>query len=157
MVDRCWLCSHCSKPFQDEEDAVECEKKHEEYAEAQKKLMKENEKMRFPMHVKIKGSGFDELGGMVDFDLPKGCDLIILMGNKGGGYVPYNCLLPHQVYVSDLREDFDKHGFEVISLVGINSKDPFQIAFKDDYGFQRWSKSGDKYQKDVQSVQGKAA
>lgn len=79
-------------------------------------------------------------GGRLDFEVPKDCDLIILMGNKGGGYVPYRCLLPHQVYLDDIKEAFEKWFFEVIYVVPISSKAPFQIAYHGEYGKQRWEK-----------------
>ena len=78
------------------------------------------------------------LGGMLDFKVPKNCDLIILCGNNGDGYIPYRCLLPHQVYLSDIRETFEEEGFEVIYVVPVNSKLPFAIAFNGEYGEQRW-------------------
>lgn len=80
------------------------------------------------------------LGGHVDFDVPADCDLVILMGNKGGGYVPYRCLLPHQIYMDDLKADFEKHFFEVIYVLPVSSKAPFQIAYSGTYGKQRWAK-----------------
>lgn len=95
--------------------------------------------------VEIRKSIFDKtedkplaLGGRLDFEVPKDCDLIILMGNKGGGYVPYSCLLPHQVYMDDIKNTFEEKGFEVIYVVPIKSSDPFHIAFNGDYGKQRW-------------------
>lgn len=87
---------------------------------------------------KIEKSSFDEDGGMFNFEIPKDCDLIILAGNKGGGYIPYNCLLPHQVYLSDIKETFEKEHFEVIFMIPFNSKEPSPIAFNGDYGQQRW-------------------
>ena len=80
-------------------------------------------------------------GGRVDFDVPEDCDLVILMGNKGGGYVPYRCLLPHQVYVDDLKDAFEEKHFEVIYVIPINSESTFQIAYNGSYGKQRWGKS----------------
>lgn len=78
------------------------------------------------------------MGGRLDFEVPKDCDLIVLMGNKGGGYVPYRCLLPHQVYLDDIEKDFEKKNFEVIYAAPVKSKMPFQIAYADDYDRQRW-------------------
>lgn len=96
--------------------------------------------------VEIKRSIFDSnimimgerYGGMLHFDVPKDCDLIVLMGNIGGGYVPFRCLLPHQVYMDDIRKAFDEKHFEVIYVVPISSKAPFQIAYNGEYGQQRW-------------------
>ncbi len=138
MVKQCWLCKDCNKPYYIKKDALNCEKRHEKHKLEQEKIHKENQKMVFGKGVKITKNHFDTHGGGVDFKIPKNCDLIILMGNKGGGYVPYQCLLPHQVYVTDLREAFEEHGFEVIYVVGINSESPFQIAYQNKYGFDRW-------------------
>lgn len=97
-----------------------------------------NEDIILAKGVKLEKSTFDSTGGMLDFKLPKDCDLVILMGNRGGGYVPFSSLLPHQVYLNDLREVCKEEGFEVIYAVGIKSDDPFHIAFKGEYGKQRW-------------------
>ena len=86
-------------------------------------------------------------GKQVDIDIPKDCDLIILMGNSGGGYVPYSCLLPHQVYENDIKEAFEEKHFEVIYVVPINSNAPFPIVFNGDYGKQRWGESSNKEKK----------
>lgn len=88
--------------------------------------------------VEIKKSTFDSTGGMLSFEVPKDCNLIVLMGNRGGGYVPYRCLLPHQVYLRDIREAFEKHAFEVIYVVPISSEAPFPIAYANEYGRGRW-------------------
>lgn len=88
--------------------------------------------------IKIEKSTFDKEGGVFDFEIPKHYDLIILAGNKGGGFVPYSCLLPHQVYLSDIKETFEKTDFEVIYVIPVKSKLPFHIAFNGDYGKRRW-------------------
>lgn len=97
-----------------------------------------NEDILAAKGVKIEKSTFDPPGGMLDFDIPKDCDLIILMGNKGGGYSPFRCLLSHQVYVKDLREIAEEEGYEVFYVLPFKSSDPFPIAYKGDYGRQRW-------------------
>lgn len=78
------------------------------------------------------------MGGRLDFKVPEGTDLVILMGNRGGGYVPYQCLLPHQVYVDDIKKAFEK-GYEVIYIVPISARAPFRIAYRGEYGKQRWA------------------
>jgi len=88
--------------------------------------------------IKINKSTFDEEGGVFSFDMPKHHDLIILAGNKGGGYIPYKCLLPHQVYLKDIKKDFEENDFEVIYIIPVKSKLSFPIAFNGDYGKQRW-------------------
>ena len=89
--------------------------------------------------VRIEASTFDQSpnGGMVDFDVPKECGAVILMGNKGGGYSPLRYLLPHQVYVNDLREMAKEDGWEVFYILPVMN-DAFPIAYKGDYGKQRW-------------------
>ena len=140
MPKQTWTCSECDKTYSNQEQALECEKKHDEEAIRMTKIHEENSKMRFPKGIKITKSDFDTTGGNVDFDVPKDCDLIILMGNRGGGYVPYSSLLPHQVYMNDIRETFEEEDFEVIYIVPIKSKDVFPIAFKDKYSEDRWKK-----------------
>jgi len=149
MPTKSWRCNGCHKVYPKEEGALECEQEHRKDEAEQKKLDEENKKMVFSNAVKITKDAFDTHGGGVHFKIPKDCELIILMGNRGGGYVPYKCLLPHQVYVNDLREDFEEHDFEVISVIGVKSKDVFNIVYKDDYGFKRWGKE----KKDVSRIQ----
>lgn len=79
-------------------------------------------------------------GGRLDFEVPKDCDLVILMGNKGDGHIPYRCLLPHQVYVDDIKKAFEEQHFEVIYILPVSSKAPFQIAYNGNYGKQRWAR-----------------
>ncbi len=138
MVKQKWSCSECDKVYSSEKEALECEQKHEIENQEAEKIRKENAKMVFDKVVKVTKSNFDTTGGNVDFQVPKGCDLIILMGNRGGGFVPYQCLLPHQVYVNDLRKAFKEHGFEVIYVIGVKSKDTFPIVYANAYGFGRW-------------------
>ena len=138
MVKESWLCSDCQKPYLKKEDAIECEKKHAEYEKEQEVKRKENAKMIFNKGIEIDKSCFDDLGGYMDFKIPDDCDCVILMGNKGGGLIPYQLLLPHQVYVSDLKDTFKEEGFEVIVLIPIKSKDYMNIAYKDKYSFDRW-------------------
>lgn len=104
-------------------------------------LLPRNEDIIAAEGVKIRGSTFDRSpnGGMVDFDVPEGCNAVILMGNKGGGYSPLSYLLPHQVYVNDLREMAEEDGWEVFYILPVMN-DAFPIAYKGDYGKQRWSK-----------------
>ena len=97
--------------------------------------------IKFPKTVTINKSAFDTHGGGLDFEIPKDCNLIILCGNKGGGLVPYRCLLPHQVYVKDLKETFKETGFEVITIIPVKSNISVDIAYNGMYGEQRWGKS----------------
>jgi hypothetical protein len=90
--------------------------------------------------VKLEKSIFDETGGMLSFELPEGYDLIVLAGNKGQGYIPYKVLLPHQVYLTDLKETFEKNFFEVIYVLPVKSELPFQIAYNGKSGKQAWVK-----------------
>jgi hypothetical protein len=98
----------------------------------------ENHEIKLPKGVDIRPSTFDEGGGMLNYEVPEGADLVILMGNRGGGYVPFRCLLPHQVYLKDIRKAFEDERFEVIYLVGVSAKAPLPIAFNGDYGRERW-------------------
>ena len=75
--------------------------------------------------------------------------LVILMGNKGGGLEPYTLLLPHQIYVSDLRETFEKEDFEVIVLIPLRSKDYINIVYRDKYSFDRWVEKDAKSENNV--------
>ena len=84
-------------------------------------------------------SVYDNLGKQLSFDIPEGCDLIVLAGNIGGGWLPYRCLLPHQVYVEDLRKAFEEKRFEVIAVMPLVSKNVFSIAYKNEYGRKRWN------------------
>jgi hypothetical protein len=87
-------------------------------------------------------SPFDDThnGGMLDFEIPEDCDAVILMGNKGGGYAPLQCLLPHQVYGKNLREMAEKERWEVFYIIGIKYSDIFPVAYNGDYGKKRWEK-----------------
>jgi len=98
------------------------------------------EKSIFDSHLRDPKKGLS-MGGMVYKKVPKDCDLIILCGNSGGGHRPYKCLLPHQMYLDDLKEDFEKHGFEVITIFPVKSKTNLNIAYNGDYGKQRWGNS----------------
>ncbi len=140
MVKNVFMCVECQKSYLEKEDAINCEKKHEDYREEQLRIHKENQKMVFSKSVKITKTAFDTHGGGVDLKIPKDCGMIILMGNKGGGRVPYRCSLPHQVYIKDLREAFEEHNFEVIEVLPVKSKDIFNVVYKDKYSFDRWSK-----------------
>ncbi len=140
MIKQTWTCSECKKTYENKEDAIKCEAEHEKEKIKQKKIIEENKKMIFGKSVKIHKSSFDNLGGCVDFKVPKDCNCVILMGNKGGGLIPYQLLLPHQVYVSDLKKTFKKEGFEVIVLIPIKSKDYMDVVYRDKYSEQRWNK-----------------
>jgi hypothetical protein len=101
--------------------------------------------IKLPAGVTIHKSIFDtdahqelRFGGMLNYEMPEGCDLVILMGNRGGGYEPYRCLLPHQIYMDDIKEAFEKEGFEVIYVAPLSARAPFPIAFNGDYGRKRW-------------------
>lgn len=80
------------------------------------------------------------MGGRLDFEVPKDCDLIILAGNKGGGYVPYQCLLPHQVYVEDIKKAFDEYHFEVIYVLPVKSADSILLVARSKYSLDRWQR-----------------
>ena len=99
------------------------------------------EEIKIAKGVKIEKSVFDREGGVFDFEVPKDCDLIILCGNKGGGYIPYRCLLPHQVYLKDIKKTFEEEKFEVIYVIPVNSKKSFKIAYNGEYGKSRWENS----------------
>ena len=62
------------------------------------------------------------------------------MGNNGTGLRPYRLLLPHQVYVKDIREAFEEKNFEVIVMVPVKAKDYLNIAYKNKYSYDRWKK-----------------
>ena len=94
--------------------------------------------IKFSKAVTITKNSFDTLGGGVSFETPKDCDLIILCGNKGGGLSPYRCLLPHQVYVKDLKKTFKETGFEVITMIPVKSDTSIDLAYNGMYGEQRW-------------------
>jgi len=96
------------------------------------------EEVKYAKGVKLEKSTFDKDGGMIYFKVPKDCDLVILAGNRGGGYTPYRCLLPHQVYLKDIERAFSEEKFEVIYVIPVSSKAPFPIVFNGEYGRSRW-------------------
>lgn len=145
MVTNSFTCCDCATSYAKEKDAVECEGNHENQREERAREIKKNKKMVFSKNAKVTKKDLDDQFGGVEIKFKEKYDLIILMGNSGGGLRPYKCLLPHQVYVNDLREAFEEHHFEVICIVGIESSNVFPIAYKDGYGFQRW---GDMEPKD---------
>ena len=106
----------------------------------EKKEKENKEGVKIAKGIKIRKSNFVKVDFMFDFDIPEDCDLIVLMGNKGSGYVPYRCLLSHQVYLQDIKEAFEKEHFEVIFVLPVNSLHPFAIAYNGEYGKQRWGK-----------------
>lgn len=140
MVCKGFLCEVCSNSFTKEKEALKCEEKHKEEKRKQEEIIAKNKGMRFSKCVRVTKEELNDQFGSISFDVPKDCDLVILMGNRGTGYIPYRCLSPHQVYINDLRETFEKENFEVIYVVPVNSDTPFQIAYKNGYSEQRWSK-----------------
>lgn len=78
-------------------------------------------------------------GGCLSFDIPEECNLIILCGNKGEGHqTSFRCLLPHQIYVDDLKEIFEKEHYEVITLFPVRSSENINVAYRDDDSKKRW-------------------
>jgi hypothetical protein len=138
MVKNSFTCNECGKSYLKKEDAIKCEEKHEEERRKLAEFVEKNKEMVFSKNVEVKKEDLENQFGGVKINFKDEHDLIILMGNKGGGHKPYRCLLPHHVYVRDIREAFEKEHFEVICVVGIKSSDVFPIAYKDGYGFQRW-------------------
>lgn len=138
MVKNSFTCGECEKSYMKENDAVACEEAHEIRRKEMAEFVKKNKKMVFSENVEVKESDLEDQFGSVRIRFKEKHDLIILMGNKGGGYTPYRCLLPHQVYVRDIREAFEENHFEVICVVGVKSSNVFPIAYKDGYGHQRW-------------------
>lgn len=141
MVKNSFTCNDCNKSFLDEQSAIDCERKHEEDRLEKKKIMEKNNKMVFSCNVEVKEEDLETQFPGVKIKIKGDYNLIILMGNRGFGYQPYKCLLPHQMYVNDIRESFEENDFEVIYFVGIKSKDVIPVAYKDQYGFQRWVKT----------------
>ena len=141
MPNRVYECRECYEIYISEEAATNCEKKHVEKSKEKEKIHIENKKMRFPMYIEITRNAFETHQGGLKFDIPKNCSAIILMGNRGGGLQPYRLLLPHQVYISDIRDAFTKNHFEVISFVPVNHKDYVDLAYKDSYSADKWSKA----------------
>lgn len=78
--------------------------------------------------------------GRLVFKNPEDFDLVILCGNSGGGYIPYRCLLPHQVYVAELKKAFEEYHFEVIYALPVRSRDAMLLVGKSDYEINRWEK-----------------
>ena len=81
-----------------------------------------------------------KIGGMVYFDVPDDCGLIVLAGNNGGGHQPFCSLLPHQVYMDNLRDVFKEKDFELISVLPVRSQEVFNLVYRDQYSKQRWCK-----------------
>jgi len=99
-------------------------------------------KINIAKGIKINKSSFD-VDGQIDFKVPKDCDLIILCGNSGGGYRPYQCLLPHQVYVKDIKKTFEEKHFEVIYALPVKSCESILLVGRDDY-LSRWENKENK-------------
>lgn len=144
MVKNSFTCDECNKSYLKSISAVACEKAHEVERKKNAELIEKNKKMVFSSNVEVRKEDLEDQFGGVKIYFKEKCDLIILMGNSGTGLKPYQCLLPHQVYVRDLRETFEENDFEVIKIVGVMSKDVFPIAYRNDYGFQRWKESEPK-------------
>ena len=70
--------------------------------------------------------------------LPKTNELVIVCGNKGGGYKPLRCLLPHQIYEENLKKWFEEDGFESISIFSVKSSENILVAVKNEYCKKRW-------------------
>ncbi len=147
MVKNAFMCSGCNNTYLEKKDAVNCEFEHQKDRRKQEIIIEKNKKMVFSSNIKIRKAEFEKNFSNINLKINDKYDLIILMGNKGGDYIPYRCLLPHQVYIDDLRNAFEEEGFEVISVVGIKSDEVFNIVYKDAYGFQRWGKSEKKKEK----------
>lgn len=61
-------------------------------------------------------------GDYCELDIPEDCDLVILAVNKGFGLEPVGISLPHQIYVSKLRELQVKHNAREIIAIPASSE-----------------------------------
>lgn len=77
------------------------------------------------------GGFMADTGYGVNLNVARGSDLVVLAGNRGGGYIPYCTLLPHQVYQKTLERDFAEHNFDVIYAIPVRSDEPILIAGRD--------------------------
>lgn len=96
--------------------------------------------------VKVKPTTFDVNGGVFDFALPPGCQAVILSGNRGGGHRPFQFLLNHQVYKSNLERLFAERNYEVICAHPVMFSGAVPLAYRDEYTQRRWvslEKKGD--------------
>ena len=65
-------------------------------------------------------------GDMLQFDMPEGCNVVILCESSGTGMKPKRVLLPHQVY----RETIAEHGNDVV-LVPARCEDYIHVELPD--------------------------
>jgi len=138
MVKQTYTCSVCDGTYNSEEQAADCEKKHKEEKERQRRLAEENKKIVLGDSVSLRGK--NAFGQPLDYPSDKKYSTVILMGNSGGGLKPYQLLLPHQIYLDDIRETFKEKHFEVISVIGVDTSKAIDIAYKDGHSARRWGK-----------------
>ena len=72
-----------------------------------------------------KGDTFGEC-----FDLNISEDCVILCRNSGRGWVPFKFLLPHQVYLQDLKDDLKENGdaSTIYAVFPVNSYNYIKVA-----------------------------
>lgn len=101
-------------------------------------------KSTFVLSDKVKkNSGFAAYTGFgVTLDIPKGTDLVVLAGNRGGGYEPYRCLLPGQIYETNLQQAFDDREFESIFAMPVRSDEPILVAARSEAYLKKWNGEG---------------
>lgn len=93
-------------------------------------------------------------GGSANIETPDEASLIIVGWNNGGGVVPYNVLLPHQLYKADviktMRALRKEHGSQVEIVVIPASGDEWQLiaSGSEKDGYTRYNKGTARAEKE---------
>jgi hypothetical protein len=95
--------------------------------------------MELPNDVTIGKAFSAHTGGTLTYPGQGEAGLIILVGNKGGGWEPFACRLPHQVYEKDLERVFADRHFEMIAAFPVDPSSVIPIAYRGEYEKQRWT------------------
>jgi hypothetical protein len=72
-------------------------------------------------------------GRMLDFEIPKDCDIVIIAVNEGTGLKPLRLSLPHQLYEDDVMQMLEElNGLSINDVVVIpaRSSDYITVAHK---------------------------
>lgn len=83
--------------------------------------------------MKFNGWTDSPFGEFADFELPAGCNAIVVSVNGGeiNGAMPVRILLPHQLYRDEARELLEEHGATEIIVSPLMQDSSYQIAGAD--------------------------
>lgn len=96
--------------------------------------------------IKIDGQEGDTItsrnGGGFDYGkkIPHSCDMVVVCGNKGGGYVPISVCMPHQLYSLGVQKMINEGEWEAIYVLPFVAKESVLVACRDKYSKERWDK-----------------